>query len=152
MSKTRVQRWNSSYKWWQSNIEKKSTWNSSSTILYIHLFLFFFFLPDLVLYSSSFFPFQIWFFFFFLPDMLLFSSEFGPLFLYSSFSSFFRSTSIELEFKKLKFHVDKLLHISTKTRVLKAQVCHQTQVSMTWYVSFLNSFKTMLTNEIVDKN
>ena len=58
-------------------------------------------------------------------------------------------TSIELESKKLEFHVDKLLHLSTRTRVFEAQVCHQTQASQTRDVSFLNDFKTLLTNNIL---
>ena len=33
-------------------------------------------------------------------------------------------SSIELESEKLKFHVNKLLHLSTRTRVLEAQFCH----------------------------
>ena len=36
----------------------------------------------------------------------------------------FVDTSIELEFDKLEFHVDKLLQLSTKTRVFETRVCH----------------------------
>ena len=42
--------------------------------------------------------------------------------------------------------MDKLFHTSTRTQVLTARVCHQTQVA-----SFLNILKNMLTNEIVSK-
>ena len=45
--------------------------------------------------------------------------------------------------------MDKLFHLSTRTWVLKTQVCHQTRVSMTQDASFLNSFNNMFTNEIV---
>ena len=103
MPKTRVQRWNLSF--WDSSYKmaiwhgkKNSTWNSSSTILYIHLFLFFFFLPNLVLCSSSsLLPFWIWFFVFFLPDMVLYSSKFGPLFFF-----FFPSSDLLLYNLSLK--------------------------------------------------
>ena len=33
-------------------------------------------------------------------------------------------SSIELESEKFKFHVNKLLHLSTRTRVLEARFCH----------------------------
>ena len=78
-----------------------------------------------------------------------------PIFFFRSVScscsSFFKSTSIELEFKKIKFHVDKLFHVNTKTRALKAWVCHRTRVSKPQDASFLNNFKNMFTNEIFSK-
>ena len=56
---------------------------------------------------------------------------------------------ILLESKKLEFHVNKLLHLSNKTRVFEAWFCHRTRVSKTRYASFLNDFKTLLTNDIL---
>ena len=53
---------------------------------------------------------------------------------------------MELESRRLKFDVDKLFHANTRTQVLTARVCHQTQVA-----SFLNILKNMFTNEIVSK-
>ena len=58
-------------------------------------------------------------------------------------------TSIELESKKLEFHVDKFLHLSTKTQVSEARFCHRTWVSKTRDASFLYGFKTLLTNNIL---
>ena len=45
------------------------------------------------------------------------------------------------------FHMDKLFHANTRTQVLTARVCHQTQVSKTQVTSFLNILKNMFTNE-----
>ena len=47
--------------------------------------------------------------------------------------------------------MDKLFHANTRTQVLTARVCHQTQVSKTQVTSFLNILKNMFTNEIVSK-
>ena len=64
---------------------------------------------------------------------------------------FFSSSDLQilLESKKLEFYVDKLLHLRTRTRVFEARFCHRTQVSKTRDASFLNGFKTLLTNDIL---
>ena len=56
---------------------------------------------------------------------------------------------ILLESKKLELHVDKFLHLNSKTRVFKARFCHWTRVLKTWDASFLTGFKTLLTNNIL---
>ena len=58
---------------------------------------------------------------------------------------------ILLEFEKLEIHVDKLLHLSTRTRVFEAQFCHRTRASKTRDASFLHGFKTLLTNNILSQ-
>ena len=70
----------------------------------------------------------------------------------SSFGFGSSDLQILLESKKLEFYVDKLLHLSTRTRVFEARFCHQTQVSKTRDASFLNGFKTLLTNDILSQN
>ena len=67
----------------------------------------------------------------------------------SSFRYVFSVLQILLESKKLELHVDKFLHLSTKTRVSEARFCHRTQVSKTQDASFLYGFKTLLTNDIL---
>ena len=42
----------------------------------------------------------------------------------------------------------KYLHVNNRARVFKARFL-QTRVSKTWDASFLNSFKTLLTNDIL---
>ena len=56
---------------------------------------------------------------------------------------------ILLESKKLELHVDKFLHLNSKTQVFKARFCHWTRVLKTWDASFLTGFKTLLTNNIL---
>ena len=58
---------------------------------------------------------------------------------------------ILLEFEKLEIHVDKLLHLSTRTWVFEARFCHQTRASKTRDASFLHGFKTLLTNNILSQ-
>ena len=67
----------------------------------------------------------------------------------SSFGSVSSVLQILLKSKKLDFHVDKFLHLSTKTRVSEARFCHRTRVSKTLDSSFLHGFKTLLTNDIL---
>ena len=67
----------------------------------------------------------------------------------SSFGFVFSVLQILLESKKLEFHVDKFLNLSTKTRVFEARFCHWTRVSKTWDANFLYGFKTLLTNDIL---
>ena len=71
---------------------------------------------------------------------------------FKSSSSSSSNTSIELESEKLKFHVDKLLHLSTRTWVFDAQICRRNRASQTRDASFLNDFKTLLTNDILSQN
>ena len=71
---------------------------------------------------------------------------------FKSSSSSSSNTSIELESEKLKFHVDKLLHLSTGTWVFDAQIYRQNRASQTRDASFLNDFKTLLTNDILSQN
>ena len=67
----------------------------------------------------------------------------------SSFKFVFFVIQILIESKKVEFHVDKFLHLNTKTRVSKTWFCHRTQVSKTRDASFLYGFKTLLTNDIL---
>ena len=125
------------------------------------LFFFFLFFGSAFSRSCSLFFFFFYFFFgsafsryrvsvlLFLFLLLLLPFFFFGSGSFSSSSSFFKSTSIELKSKKLEFHVDKLFHVNTKTRALKAWVCHRTRVSKPQDASFLNSFKNVFTNEIV---
>ena len=93
------------------------------------------------------------------PDHVLCSSssfEFGSsvlvLLLHLHLRLRSSDTSIEFEFEKLKFHVNKLFLLSTRTWVFEAGVCHQTRASQTQDASFLNGFKTVLTNRTIFKN
>ena len=101
--------------------------NSSFSIFQFCSFGSAFYFSDRSTFSKSLFfffgfVFSISFFlFFFLLIWFFGSSDHLHLYLRSL------DTSIELEFEKLEFHVDKLLHLSTRTRVFEARFCHLTQ-------------------------